>query len=175
MEFPNWFNSEWEKIRLVDSMINDGLGALTGVLREYASLVKIKSQLTKTPFPKQADTLKGCDALAHSLHLQDVLDMPVADVTLTAFNCGCVMGMLGMNEVTGSMCEEHTGRLTGERDTNNYSNNTIIEAQRVVQEKWLRIYRDHWLEKHDWMDRDKFDQVQEQLEHDDIARKLLDD
>ena len=73
------------------------------------------------------------------------------------------------------MCEEHTGRLTGERDTNNYSNNTIIEAQRVVQEKWLRIYRDHWLEKHDWMDRDKFDQVQEQLEHDDIARKLLDD
>ena len=180
MNFSNWFSDDsFFRIEMLEVMMNRMLGPLTGNLGEYSKLLRQRAELTGESHPEQSDTLKGCDALAHSLHLQDVIGMPVADVTFSAFKCGCILGILGLDEIMGSMCREHVEQFTGAVDADDYSINTIKKAKYGMLDRWIATYRDHWNDKHDWFDRDSYNWTvadeQEKSRHDDIARKLLDD
>ena len=171
VNFPNYNNQNADQMELMlDSVLNSGILEYIG---ETGKLAKHIFRLRGQPFPQTEDTLKGCDALAHAGQLQEILDLPVAEVNVTAYNCGCVLGLLGFKDIIGALCNDHILRLSGIKDEADISVNVIKECRRTVLTKWMSRYRDHHIENHG-EDPDRIDELLEQTRHDTQAQKLLD-
>ena len=153
-------------------------------LAQYA---RIQANIKNEPFPSQEDVLKGCDALGHSQHLQEILELPIANVTLTGYECGCVLGFVGFHEIAGAICDTHIAKLTNVKSPLDFSLQVLRDARHEIRKRWLDMYGRHHKEKHEWIKdviendrgwdelRDWVFKLNEQDKHDDIAKRLLDE
>ena len=148
---------------------------------------RLKANILNEPFPTQEDVLKGCDALAHSQHLQEILELPIANVTLTGYECGCVLGFVGFHEIAGAICDRHIAKFTGVESPLDYSLQVLRNARHEIRKRWLDWYGRHHKDKHEWI-KDVIENEEgwhtlrgwdtgtsAQTKHDDIAKRLLDD
>ena len=165
---------------IADSPLYETIGQL-------ARFGRLRAGVFGQPFPTQEDVLKGCDALAHSQHLQEILELPIANVTLTGYECGCVLGFVGFHELAGAVCDEHIKKFTGVKSPLDFSLQTLRDARHEIRKRWLDLFDRHHRDRHEWI-KDVIEKEESwhtlrgwvseddgQTKHDTIARKLLDD
>ena len=183
MQFPEFFNPAEGIVRKLQENMNHLAPQLFDILLDMVQLNVIKQSMIVDEGLTQSDTLNGCDSLGHLVSMHETLELPIAEMTISVFGCGCLLGIIGGDEFIGFMCHDHISRLQNiplsevSDDMRRPAINALIQKWINANGSHIRDHHEEWQKSFIKVDGTRYDWSAafnpEQKKHDDIARDLL--